>query len=203
MKAAVILYHKNVHTYYPKKWVDDCILSIKRQTYKDFTVFECDYGEQGNRLMFGNFYNLNLPTHADAHNFLLDKVFEQDYDCAFNINIDDFYHLQRFEKQIAFMKDYDVVSSNFIHMDEDGNMIRTLRFDNRDIKREIRRKHNVIAHPAVCYSRNFWLNCSRLRPKEIPRDDLRLWQRSVNRFKFKILPEILLYYRIHENNVSK
>lgn len=204
MKVAVIIFHKHAYRYDPK-WVAKCIHSIENQTFKTFDVFELDYGGEHTQLYTGsNFASTNhLKDHAEAHNWLLDKVFSLDYDCAFNVNIDDIYSLDRFEKQIEAMKEgYDVVSSNFYHINENGRLTNSLAMDQKNPELESKKGHNIIAHPVCCYSKNFWDNCSKLRSSEIPKDDFELWKRSYGKFKFKILPNFLLYYRVHSNKVS-
>lgn len=204
MKLAVILFHKHAHRYNPK-WVAKCIHSIQNQTVKGFDVFEVDYGGEFTQLYPGsNFASTNhLKDHAEAHNWLLDKVFDLGYDAAFNVNIDDFYTLDRFEKQLVWLEQgYDVVSSNFHHIDENGRVIAALSFDSKNPELEAKRGHNIIAHPVCAYSKNFWTNCTKLNPAEIPKDDFELWKRSYGKFKFKILPNFLLYYRVHGQKVS-
>lgn len=205
-KAAVIIFHKNIQNY-PEKWVNDCICSIKNQTYKDFDVFEVDYGDTWTQVYKGShFESTKFDNHADAHNFLLDKVFSLDYDCAFNVNIDDVYAVNRFERQIACIEEgYDVVSSNYYNMDENGDTIKAMLMSDKNIENEMMYNHNIIAHPSVCYSRKFWTTCTKLKGDEIPLDDFKLWKRSIDsrEYKFLILPDYLLYYRVHENKVSK
>lgn len=203
LKTAVILFHKQAHRYNPK-WVEKCITSIQKQTYGDFETFELDYGNEHTQLYpNSNFTSMALPTHADAHNWLLDEVFRLGYDCAMNVNIDDYYATDRFEKQIPFIQaGFDVISSNFYHIDEAGRVINHMVMDAKRPEVEAKRGNNIIAHPVCCYSRNFWTKCSRLNPAEIPRDDFELWKRSYGKFKFKILPNFLLYYRVHSKKVS-
>jgi hypothetical protein len=203
-KSAVIIFHKNISTY-PKRWIDKCMDSIKNQTHKNFDVFEIDYGGGGNQIYSGSkFFNLQLKDHAEAHNFLLDKVFSMDYNCAFNVNVDDYYSLDRFEKQLEYIeRGYDVVSSNFHRVNQDDKIIHTLLFSDKNMVRESNKGHNIIAHPVLCYSRNFWDNCDKLHSVEIPIDDFMLWKRSYEKdFKFIILPDFLLHQRIHDNNIS-
>jgi hypothetical protein len=69
--------------------------------------------------------------------------------------------------------------------------------------KEAQKNHNILAHPVLCYSRNFGLNAEKLIPAENPRDDFNLWKKSYGKFKFVILPDFLLFQRIHDNNVSK
>lgn len=204
MKAAAIIFHKQAHKYNPI-WISKCINSLKNQTYKDVDFFELDYGGEHTQLYPGSsFASTNhLKDHAEAHNWLLDKVFSLGYDCAFNVNIDDIYSLDRFEKQIEqIQQGYDVVSSNFYHIDENGRLKYPIVMDSKSPELEAKKGHNIIAHPVCCYSKNFWDNCSKLKSEEIPRDDFELWKRSYGKFKFKILSNFLLYYRVHSRKVS-
>ncbi len=206
MKAAVIIFHKNIDTYYPKEWVDKCYDTIRGQSYQDFDVFELDYGGTGNQTYNGSyFFSRELDNHAEAHNYLLDTVFALNYDCAFNVNVDDWYALNRFEKQIpAIEQGWDVVSSNFYRVNEDESIKQSFTFHNRNIQKEAAKEHNIIAHPVLCYSRNFWVNCDKLNPKDVPFDDFILWKKSYKKnFRFIILPDFLLFQRIHGNNVSR
>ena len=203
MKAAVIIFHRHAYKY-PSDWIQKCINSIETQTYKQFDVFEIDYGNEHTQLYKGsNFASMELPTHADAHNYLLDQIFALNYDCAFNVNIDDYYTKDRFEKQIPWISHgFDIISSNFYHINEDGKVLYPMVMDSKNIKHEFRRNNNIIAHPVCCYSRKFWTTCTKLKSSEIPKDDFELWKRSYGKYNFKILPNFLLYYRVHATKVS-
>src|SRR3990172_4374553 len=122
-RVAVIIFHKHAHKY-PARWVSQCIQSIQKQTFNKFDVFELDYGGEHTQLYpNSSFASVPMANHAEAHNWLLDKVFDHDYDCAMNVNIDDYYDIHRFEKQIPFIESgYDVISSNFYHIDEYGRV---------------------------------------------------------------------------------
>lgn len=209
MKSAVIIFHKNIDTYYPKPWIDKCFYTIRNQQNATFDVFELDYGGTGNKRYNGSIFESKLlADHALAHNYLLDKVFASGYDCAFNVNVDDWYALGRFETQLPWIeKGYDVVSSNFYRVNDDESVKQTFEFHKRDfIKEAFEKNLNLMAHPVLCYSKHFWTTCNdRLNPAEIPADDFALWIRCYkkNKFKFIILPDYLLFQRIHANNVSK
>lgn len=207
MKVGVIIFHKNVFTVYKPEWVERCVSSLINQTYKDFVVFEMDYGGNDNRVWHDPlcYRSVPLDNHALAHNYLVDMAFDSDCDCVFNVNIDDYYALNRFEKQLPYIEQgYDVVSSNFIRVDESERPIGAYHFDGKNIVKEAERGHNVIAHPVCCYSKNFWTHCDKLNPVDIPQDDFVLWKKSYKKgFRFLILPDVLLYQRIHSNNISK
>lgn len=206
LRIAVIIYHKNVKRY-PPQWISKCVESIQNQTYKKFDVFELDYGNDGTQIYPKSIFDSKeLTTHADAHNFLLDKAFFWGYDYVFNVNVDDYYDPTRFEKQLAYAEQgYDVISSNFYFVDENNNQISYMQGHDKNIMEEANKGINIIAHPVLCYSKHFWTTCSRLIPSQIPIDDFELWKRSYEsgKYKFIILPDYLLYYRIHNSKVSK
>jgi len=202
MKAAVLIFHKNVNRY-PQEWIDACVSSIQNQTYQDFQVFEVDYGMGGTQIYPGSdFMNMELQDHAQALNFLLDFVFDKGYDCAFNVNVDDYYSLDRFEKQIKFIElGYDVISSNFNNIDSRGEVIKAMDMATKDMVRESLDNNNILAHPVICYSKRFR---EKLKSEEIPRDDFELWKRCYdsNKYRFIILPYYLLFYRSHNQKTS-
>ena len=73
-----------------------------------------------------------------------------------------------------------------------------------DIKENLDKDHNVIAHPCVGYNKTFWSDIeNRYDISKTPQEDLVLWKKSINNgYKFKIMKDLLLYYRIHNNQVS-
>lgn len=215
---AIILYHANAKQRYPQKWIDDCVGSIKNQTEKCI-VLEMDYAGGEERLCDTsifystviNHYQADKKTfrhtgHSYAHNMLCKLAVEQrGADYVFNTNLDDFYHYQRVEKQLEYLREgYDVVSSNMTQIDGDNRVLRSdIRFSDMDIEEHAKKGHNVISHPVCAYSKNFILNSGLLNPYDVPKDDMMLWGRSFGKFKFVIAPWVLHYYRLHLNNVSK
>lgn len=205
-KLALICFHKNL-SLYDKRWINKYRDSILEQTYKDFDIFEINYGGTNDRI-FNNstFSNEIFNYHSDAHNFLLDKVFNSGYDWCLNSNIDDFYNLDRIKKQSEYFdSEYDIISCNYIHVDENDEIIGEVLLSSFEfeIEHSLKTGHNIIAHPAVMYSKNFWLSKDKLKSNEIPRDDLNLWIRLLDKgYKFKIIPESLMYYRSHSNKIS-
>ena len=74
MKIGLICYHKNIDTLYPKKWIEEFKNSIDSQTYKDFIIYELNYGG-GEQRIFPNslFESKEFPTFVHGMNYLLDK----------------------------------------------------------------------------------------------------------------------------------
>lgn len=201
MKIALIVYHKNAEKLYETSWIDEFRYSIINQTYKSFDIFELDYGG-GNFRIFGNsdYHSKEFPSFVYALNYLIDCIFFMGYDCICNTNSDDVYALDRLEKQLPYIEaGYDIVSSNFALM-QDGEVIQNNIFHDMNLPLELENNHNLICHPTVIYSRNFWKSY-RYVPEQVPREDIMLWQRAIKTHKFFIHPDILLYHRIHGNSV--
>jgi len=215
MKIGVIFFHKNIFNIYNKRWIEKCVSSILNQTIKDFTIYEINYGSDSVSLFecipdLGHdlfFFNQEMSNHAEAMNFIIDKAFENGEDFIFNTNLDDYYSPDRMEKQIEILeKGFDVVSSDFCYVTEMGEDDTVTLHKNilqfGPITVNLNVDHNVIAHPVVAMSKKFWEG-NRYVPDEIPREDLLLWKRAVNNgYKFYIHPDELLFYRLHENQVT-
>ena len=213
-KLGVVMFHKNIKKIYKEEWVTKCINSVLNQTIKDFTIYEINYGEDDLSLLDGidvnkRFYSETLENYADAMNFIITKAFDDGCDYVFNTNLDDYYKDTRFEKQLTHLSNgYDVVSSDFCYIQEQNNgedrVIHHMNIKKHGpIKDNLDRNHNVIAHPVVGMSNRFWVDVNnRYDITKTPSEDLDLWKRSINNYKFYIIDEILLFYRIHDNQVS-
>jgi GT2 family glycosyltransferase len=210
MRCAVIIYHKNILNICKREWMDSCIASIKKQTLVDFDVFELDYGGTGVKFAQGvreNYLFLSgmLENHIEAMNWLIDYLFESGYDVVFNTNIDDVYSKDRFEKQIkAIEQGAQLVSSNFVYFDDKRGVFKKMDMVKQgDIGANLNRNHNVIAHPVIAMHSSFWEQGLKYE-NLIGYEDLDLWKRAYKRGKkIVILPDYLLHYRIHENQITK
>jgi hypothetical protein len=210
MKCAVIFYHKNALQIYRREWINDCIYTIKNQTFKNFDVFELNYGGSEDRFGEGVFSNYifiqkQMENHIEAMNYLYSMLFANGYDVVFNTNLDDFYSERRFEVQLSYIEQgYDIVSSDFKYVNERSEAYKDMVMTQKGgIAENLARNHNVIAHPCVAMSKSFWDD--NLHYKNIlGSEDLDLWKRGVVAGKkFFIIPEFLLFYRIHDTQVTK
>jgi hypothetical protein len=219
MKKGVILFHKNILKIYENSWIEKSINSMINQTDNDFTFYEVNYGGDSysaiptNLNIESKFWSENLVNYAEAMNFILDKAFDDGCDYVFNMNLDDFYSPNRISDQTKMMieEDFDIVSSDFCYIQEKeisdvkkDLVIRFMNIEKTNIQNHLENNHNVIAHPSVCYNKRFWLDSeNRYDISKIPEEDLDLWKRSIKKgYKFGIHNEVLLYYRIHKNQVS-
>jgi hypothetical protein len=207
MKLGIVLFHSNIFNLYRKEWIEKCIHSLNNQTSKNFQFYEINYGSDDVRLINNSkFFSIEKVNYADAMNFIISEAFNDGCDYVFNSNLDDFYSEKRIEKQLEFLKNgYDIVSSDFCYIDDRNNIIKymnILQYGN--IIDNLNHNHNVIAHPSVAISKNFWMDPeNRYDIKKVPSEDLDLWKRSIGKgYKFHIVNDILLFYRIHNNQVS-
>lgn len=202
MKVALIVYHSNL-LQYPPEWIEQFRQSILNQTIKGFTIIELNYGGGQERIFEDQYFQSHkLSNHAEAMNMLLIACFDKwGVDYVLNTNCDDWYSPDRVEKQLECLEQgYDIVSSNF-SLHNGTEFYHTHQFHALDIKSELDKDHNIICHPVVAYSKNFWdNNC--YYDEEIPFEDLRLWQRTIDNYKFKILPDVLCYHRVHKTSVG-
>lgn len=214
MKIGVIFFHRNIKNIYQERWIKKCVGSILNQTHSNFSIYEINYGGEEDSVLEGfHFSNPHIfiseekKNHAEAMNSIIDVAFGDGCDYIFNTNLDDFYDPKRFEVQVDVLNSgFDLVSSDFCYIEEINEVDEVTLIKNikrfGDIQENLEKGHNVIAHPSVAYSKKFWEQ-NRYVPEEIPREDMNLWLRSIrNGFNFYICDEVLLNYRLHENQVT-
>jgi hypothetical protein len=214
MKFGVVFFHKKIRLIYNDRWINKSVKSILDQTLKNFSIYELNYGGDNYSVFEGIeiknphfFINHEKDNHADAMNSIIELAFQDGCDCVFNTNLDDFYDVNRFLIQSSYIKNgYDLVSSDFCYVEEkNGEDVVVFSHNIKkfgDIKENLDKGHNIIAHPCVAYSKKFWKE-NKYIPEEIPKEDMLLWVRSLNKgFKFYICDEILLSYRLHQNQVT-
>jgi hypothetical protein len=214
MKKGVIFFHNNIKKLYPKRWVDRCINSTIFQKEKDFKIYEINYGGDEYSVFDGiahdqerEFHPKKLSNHAEAMNFIIDRAFSDGCDVVFNTNLDDFYSPNRIEKQMVEIKNgADLVSSNMCYFEERDGTDTTLKYINffemGSIEKSLIGGNNVIAHPVVAFSKNFW-DSNRYDPSEVPLEDFLLWKRAAsNGVKISIVNDYLLNYRLHSSQIT-
>ena len=241
VQLLVILFHKKIHSIYPDKWIRKCLLSMVGQTFTAFDIFECAY-DTAKEPSVRRLIQSDLATspwkhewiythhpcvnHADAMNVCIDYAASHisstghPYLAIANVNLDDYYHHERLEKQWnALINGADLISSFFYHVmdcppspDSPTCHDQVVYKVNPDIGSrhelvERMKDENVIAHPVVMMNLSVWRKHPRLyyQPNELPREDYLLWQRMLEHpdIHVVILPEYLLYYRRHRQQISR
>lgn len=127
-KCAVIFFHKNMRNLYKSVWIEKCIDSVLSQKC-DFDIYETNYGNTNESIFKNrkinkniNFYVKDYETHTEAMIFLLNKCFvENDYDIVFNVNLDDYYHENRFLYQMNEISKGNYLTSSLWSYVEENN----------------------------------------------------------------------------------
>lgn len=205
LKVALLCYHKNLFDLYPLEWIEAYRDSILNQTFKDFDIWETNYGKSVGMIGWKSKYqSREFPTFVHCMNWMLDWLFNEcGYDVVCNSNVDDVAHPQWLEKSIEKINEgFDVVSCNFQLFNEDG-IYKTHYFDKLDIEKELEQNHNILCHPAIVFHRRFHERGNRYDPDQIPYEDRELWKRAIKNSKFFILPDHLLLHRVHDNAVCR
>ena len=208
-KVGVLIYHSNLLSIYHQRWIDKCVDSIMEQTFSNYHIYELCYSEDKYQLFSGfNYQHKPMPNHIHAMNHILDWAFGDGCEIVLNVNLDDFYHASRFEKQIKAIKQgYDLVSSNIQYIEErDGVDVhgQVFEFAKLNIHEEFNKQNNIIAHPACCYSKKFWETNKYYNTESLGFEDMELWVRSLNNgSKIHIIDEVLLYYRISPKQTGR
>jgi hypothetical protein len=214
-KIGVVFFHKNIEKIYDKKWIEKSVNSVLDQTLQNFVIFEVNYGGEDNSIVqkFNpkqelNFFSRDFPNHGEALNFILDEAFGAGCKKVFLTNMDDYYDQRRFEIQNKFLDDgCAVVSSEFCYIQNIQGVDQVVhqvgvKKHGPDLLGLLEKGLNPIAHPCVAMSASFWQH-HRYVPAEIPKEDMNLWIRGLKSgFKFWICDEILLFYRLHEHQVT-
>lgn len=219
LKLGVVIFHKEVQKIYKERWFRRSLESMINQSVKEVHFYEINYGEDSTSLLSEyevenlKFYHQPLSNYAEAMNFIISEAFNDGCDYVFNTNLDDFYRRDRIEKELELIRSgYDIVSSDFCYVEEridtlgaaEDKVIQHMQVWRvpEHIIGYFRNGENIFAHPAVCYSRKFWEG-NKYDPDKVPEEDFHLWRESIEKgYKFAIHPEVLLYYRRHENQVS-
>lgn len=201
MEGIVVLsYHKNAKTLYPKEWLDCYVDSITSQTVQPSRIIEINYGGTEFQLFpHSEFYSMPSDNFVNILNTLLSLARAYGFPYIFNSNVDDYYSPFWIEKQLVYLKEYDLVSCNFTLVQNEKETIKH-RFHTMDIQKELSRDNNIIAHPSVCYRSSFFDDLY-YDPNQIPKEDLLLWKRAIVTKKFKIVEENLLWHRVHNQSI--
>lgn len=200
MKIAVISFHKNIGRY-PIEWIEKYKNSILNQTYQEFDIVELNYGGGIERIFENSrFISENLTDHAEAHNRLLNICFDDGYDYILNTNVDDYYPINRISLHVQnYNNEFSVISGNYQGFNGDSDLLGITQFHTMNIDDEFSKNHNIISHPACGYTRKFLEYKEKLISQEVPADDFYMWKRMrAKGAKFKILPEVMMYYRISD-----
>lgn len=188
----------------------EAIDSVIKQTYKNCEVIVVNDGSTDNgkteriALSYGNsiryYYKKNSGV-ADALNFGITVASGQ---YIARMDADDVALPDRIAVEVKYMEDHpeiDVVASSYILIDEKGRLIKEelKSFSCEEIKYELV-FDNPICHPTVMFRKSVfdegWLY------RNVFAEDYDMWTRLAVCKRFTVMPDVLLKYRVHADNLS-
>jgi glycosyltransferase involved in cell wall biosynthesis len=191
------------------------IHSILDQTFTDYELLLMDDGsidgswdviqqfaQKDKRIIAHRFEHMG---HAQLFNYGLNLAKSQ---LIAGMHADDIAMPNRLEMQLFYMQNHpqiQVLGTAYKIMAQDHPTQTIVRFptNSQQVTREMARTC-CVAHPTVMFRKQSVLNVSGYQSHFLPCEDYDLWLRLLARQKDVIanLPEPLLYYRYHQNQIS-
>jgi glycosyltransferase involved in cell wall biosynthesis len=197
-------------TYNCAPYIGQAVKSILNQTYKDFELLIIDDGSTDNTSeLIKSFDDNRIAYHKVDHkgigsaaNYGL-KIAK--YDWIARMDADDISAPNRLETQIKFICSDSVrIISSWCgyFLNNKLKYINNTPVDDHIIKEKLK-LHSVISHQSSLFNKKFILNELGGYSENLEAFiDYDLWLRAVNKVKFIIVPEVLVYARIRSDSVS-
>jgi len=206
-----------VPCYNHEKYIEECIMSIVNQTYKNIELIVIDDGSKDNspailerlQKQYGFFLEiqsnmgiaktLNKAIRNYAHGKYIDGC-----------GSDDFLAPDKIEKQVAYMESHPDCSMVFgkVHMvDEKSRIIeepvifKPFPEEEKDITFEILADNNCIPALTMMHTREIWDKCGGYN-ENMRIEDYDLWLKIAYYGKIVYLNDYFAYYRWHGENAS-
>lgn len=204
MKVTILIVAYNAERY-----IQDCIESIIKQTYKDFEVIFIDDGSTDQTYkIISQIKDCRFVVFHREHDYISSlnyglSIAKGDY--IARMDADDIMLPNRIEEQIKVMNahpEVDVCGSWVKTFGKATFKICTAQEKIKNPLSELLIK-NIFTHPTIMIRKNFLIE-HKLRYKEYPyAEDYKLWvDIALCGGVFWIIPNILLYYRLSEHQVS-
>ena len=193
--------------YNAEKYVTEAINSILSQTFTDFEfIIINDASTDSTKEIIKSFQDQRIKLINNEQNQGVAKSLNIGIAAAkgkyiARMDADDISLPERFQVQFDFMeqnKDIDICGS-WMKTFGDKSEIAKKPLSHSDI-RDTTFFFCAMLHPTIIFKRDLSLQYSMDFPRA---EDYDLWCRKINELKFANIPEILLHYRIHSNQVGE
>lgn len=198
----------------PGKFLEDCLLSIQRQTYAEFKVIAVLDGCTDSSEEILNDYKdprFSITKLADRCGLaaVLNLIIERaETPLIARMDADDTMEPARLEKQLLFLQanpDVDILGTWLDYIYADGTLLRDafpFPADHTSIVSGFKR-YNAIAHPTTVYRTDSIQKVQGYDARYPVAQDLALWLKCmVAGLRFANLPEVLYHYRQHSQQAS-
>ena len=205
-----------VPSYNHEAYIEECILSIVNQTYKNIEVIVIDDGSTDNsRDILQRLQKLYGFVLEYQENQGVARTQNRLFGMAHGKYItgsasDDFLMPDKIEKEVRFLEEnpeYDLVFGRVYMVDERSRIIENLQifepFEGqvKYIPFELLIENNRIPAPSIMLRKNSWEKCGGYNENSII-EDFDLWLKIAYNGKIAYLNEYFAYYRWHWKNAS-
>ncbi|HSU51367.1 MAG TPA: glycosyltransferase [Segetibacter sp.] len=195
--------------YNAEKYISESIDSILNQTFKDFEFIIVNNASTDSTVTIINSYNdsririVNNPFKGVSSSLNMGLNLAKGQFIA-RMDADDIAHVKRFERQLQYFgkhADVDICGSWIQHFGAEKGVLKPPQKHER-IKASMLFL-NPMFHPAVMFKKESFQKYN-LRYDEqcVNAEDYVLWAKAIDHLTFGNVPEVLLKYRIHEENAS-
>jgi glycosyltransferase involved in cell wall biosynthesis len=206
-----------VPCYNHEKYIEECILSIVNQTYKNIELIVVDDGSTDNSRTI-------LKNLQEQYGFAL--IFQENMGVSKTLNkairsyahgkylagsaSDDYLALDRIEKQVVYMEsnpDCAMVFGKVHVVDDKSKIIEGLRIIDpvidpvESLKFEALIENNCIPAMTVMMKKEVWEQCGGYN-ENTSIEDFDMWLKIAYTYKISYLDDYFAYYRWHGNNVT-
>lgn len=192
-----------------KEYLEIAINSILKQTYKNFEFLIINDG--GNDIEYlQKLKDKRIKIIKHEKRLGLAKGLNEAIKIAkgkyiARMDSDDYSFPKRIEKQYKFMKKHkniDITSGFAKEFDDSSDFLFNVWKSERDLQSQLFFT-NILIHPSVMIRKEFLIeNNLKYSEEFMYSQDFELWTRINKNGKIAIIPQILVLYRIHKNQVS-
>ncbi len=197
--------------YNGEKYLNEAIDSILNQTFSDFEFLIINDGSTDNtNNIILSYSDPRIRYIKNERNLKLIATLNKGLDLAqgkyiARMDADDISLSDRLEKQIQYMEknpNIGLLGSWVNNFDVDNEFIVKFKSGHKYIRFELFFK-NYIHHPTVMLRAEIFRNEKIYYPDVLHAEDYALWIKLAEYTEFDILPEVLLKYRSHGENISE
>jgi glycosyltransferase involved in cell wall biosynthesis len=199
-------------TYNDEKYIEETISSILKSSFKEFELLIINDGSNDRTLDIINLFDDKRIRVISQKNKGLIKSLnlgleEAKFDLIARIDGDDIMHENRLELQYDIINkfDFDIVGSNAIIINDNSDPIgkTNLPISHEEIKNKLIQLSPAIIHPSLLIKKVCVISEGGYNKLYKHCEDLELWVRLIDKYKFYNSKECLISLRKHSTNISK
>ena len=193
-----------------EKYIASAVESILLQTFRDFECIVLNDASTDNTLqILESFDDERLIIINNEKNLGLVRTLNKGMhlgqgEFIARMDGDDVSHPERFQKQVAYLRDHEDIDicGTRAHVFGGENYVRNVYEHHDDIKVQLLFINHIV-HPSLMIRRSKWMeHDTRFNERFIKCEDYALWIELIDEMKFATLPDVLIHYRIHDENFS-